>query len=231
MKTNSYLLLITAVFVFLSGCATLKQPPIPYDEAKIDPKVSRIGIAPVRIILKPNTLFPGAECLLCAGMAELAHIKLTDHVKNLPIEDLTEVSSIIHDRMQKRGLNTVLVNEIIEPSAFPEVKKKQANFAFRDFSSLIKKYDIDKLLLIRIDMVGIVRQYRAGYFPSGPPKVQISGMGTLINLADGSLEWFLPINVTKGVVGEWDEPPSFPGLTNAYFETIEVTKDTIINTF
>jgi len=228
---NIYLLLLLIIIAsFLSGCATTKpQPPISYDETKIDPRVTKIGIVSATIP-SPNTSFPGAACLLCIAAAELTNKKLTDHVKTLPTEELNEIVEMIHDRIQKRGLNTLRINKIIDHNEFPAVKVRQENFAKRDYSRLKTEYAIDKLLIISIPTVTVLRNY-SGYFPTSPPKVVIKGEGAIINLSDGSLEWFLPIDITRGVIGEWDEPPSFPGLTNAYFEAIEVTKDTFIKPF
>jgi hypothetical protein len=31
--------------------------------------------------------------------------------------------------------------------------------------------------------------------------------------------------VQKATDGDWDEPPKFPGLTNAYFQAVEQFKD------
>lgn len=230
MKNICSFSLIIFLIAFFSGCASTKpQPPISYDETKIDPRVSKIGIASTAIP-NPNTSFPGAACLLCIAAAELTNVKLTDHVKTLPIEDLNEIAGIIHDRMQKRGLNVIRINKMIDHKDFPVVKERKVDFAVRDYSRLKNEYAVDKILIISILGANVIRNY-SGYFPSSPPKVAVYGEGVIINLADGSLEWFLPINITRGVIGEWDEPPSFPGLTNAYFEAIEVTKDAFIKPF
>lgn len=59
----------------------------------------------------------------------------------------------------------------------------------------------------------------------------VSGEGYLVNLNSNVLEWYLPINISKGADGNWDEAPKFPGLTNAYFQAIELGKEAIKKPF
>jgi hypothetical protein len=35
----------------------------------------------------------------------------------------------------------------------------------------------------------------------------------------------LPLNMTKSADDKWDEPAKYPGLTNAYFQAIELGQD------
>jgi hypothetical protein len=35
------------------------------------------------------------------------------------------------------------------------------------------------------------------------------------------------IDIQKSADGAWDEPPQYPGLTNAYFQIVEMIKDRV----
>jgi hypothetical protein len=39
------------------------------------------------------------------------------------------------------------------------------------------------------------------------------------------------VNIIKAAEGNWDEPPKFPGMTNAYFQTIELARDRLREAF
>jgi hypothetical protein len=78
--------------------------------------------------------------------------------------------------------------------------------------------------------VGIHRNY-ASYVPTGAPHSTIQGVGYIVNLKDNSLEWYQPVTIKKFTDQNWDEPPKFPALTNAYYQAIEMAKDAYIGTF
>ena len=65
----------------------------------------------------------------------------------------------------------------------------------------------------------------------GDPKAEIVGSVYLVNTTNNAYEWFSPISITIGADGEWDESPDFPGLTNAYYQAIETTRDKILKPF
>lgn len=85
-------------------------------------------------------------------------------------------------------------------------------------------------MVFNITTLGISRTY-ADYFPTSDPKALLQGSGYLVNLSNNTYEWYLPVNVTKSTDGNWDEPPKFPGLTNAYFQALEIGKDSFLKPF
>ena len=112
----------------------------------------------------------------------------------------------------------------------PNFSSNAANATKKDFHGFQQKYAIDKLLVIDITTLGMLRNY-SGYIPTSDPKGVLQGSGYLVNLKTNVYEWYLPVNVTKSAIGKWDEPPKFPGLTNAYFQAMEEGKDSFLNSF
>uniref|UniRef100_UPI0040373C9F hypothetical protein n=1 Tax=Methylophilus sp. TaxID=29541 RepID=UPI0040373C9F len=102
--------------------------------------------------------------------------------------------------------------------------------ATKDFSSFKQKYNIHKLVVIEINSLGFVRTY-AAYIPTSDPKGTLQGVGYMVNLADNTYDWYLPVTVTKSAESNWDEPTAFPGLTNAYFQAMEIGKDSFLSPF
>lgn len=181
-------------------------------------------------IPKVDTHFPGAGCLLCLAAASMANSSLTEHTKSLGNEDLADLKNETASLLRKRGAKVTVIAEAIQIDKVPTANLKGPNVAIKDFSAFQKKYDIDKLLVIEITQIGFIRNY-SSYIPTSEPKGALVGKGYMVNLASNTYDWFQPVNVLKSADGAWDEPPKFPGLSNAYFQALELGKDEIRKSF
>lgn len=173
-----------------------------------------------------DTTFPGAACLLCLAAASIANSGLTTYTKTLPSDDLAALKIQVADALRKKGARVTMIGKL-DINALPDSAKAAPNFARKDFTSLKSKYNVDKLLVIDISMAGIERNY-ASYIPAGDPKAKVAGSSYIVNLNDNAFEWYLPLNVMKASDGKWDEAPKYPGLTNAYYQVVELTKDQLL---
>lgn len=207
---------------------TPPQLPVALAPAALSSPGVRVGIVMTQLPLV-NTQFPGAACLLCMAAAEIAHSSMTAHTKSLPYENLPKVKDELANRLKRKGA-TVTMIDAFDINALPSYSGKEANMARKDFTALKAKYNVDKLVVIAIDMVGVERNF-ASYIPNGDPKARVSGVSYMVNLSNNSLDWYLPVNALKASDGQWDEPPKFPGLTNAYFQTLEMASDQILAPF
>jgi hypothetical protein len=78
--------------------------------------------------------------------------------------------------------------------------------------------------------LGFVRNY-AAYISKGEPTADLSGTVSVVDLSTNTYDYYLEINQSKGAEGNWDEPPDFPALTNAYYAVVETGKDAIRQPF
>lgn len=224
MKYN-YSLLAIAFTALLTGCMTPPQVAVPVSPTAFSAPANSYGIV-MTTLPAVDTQFPGAGCLLCLAAASVANSELTKYTKTLQTEDLTQVNLAVADALKKKGA-TVKMIESVDLSQLPDYKNATPNFARKDFTGLKGKHNVDKLIVINVTMVGIERAY-AAYVPTSDPKARVTGASYIVNLNDNSLEWYLPLDVSKASDGKWDEPPKFPGLTNAYFQSLELAKDQIV---
>jgi hypothetical protein len=95
---------------------------------------------------------------------------------------------------------------------------------------LREKYKLEKLLVIEIAGIGVTRTF-SSYVPTGDPRAMISGSGYIVNLSDHAYDLIAPVNVVKSAEGAWDEPPKFPGMTNAYYQTLELARERFLGMF
>lgn len=218
---------VACVLLVLTGCATKPQLPVPMNKAALSAQSTRVGVA-MTPLPKVDTFFPGASCLLCLGAASVANSSLTTYTKALTHEDLPKLKQAVAELVRQRGAVPVMITEDVKPDAFPDRSVgAEGGFARKDYSAMQKKYGIDKLLLVDVSMLGFERTY-ASYFPTSDPKAMLRGSAALIDLKTHALEWYQPLAITRASDGAWDEPPKFPGLSNAYFQVIELTKDEVL---
>jgi hypothetical protein len=217
------ILFAAALIAGLVGCAAPPQKPIDMAPDAVTPQAGRIGVVLAQLP-KVDTEFPGADCLLCIGAASLANGKLTKHVQTLSAEDMSKVRDELVTRLASKGAAAVALDLVLEVDKLPDAAGKAENAPKKDFTSLRSKAGVDKLLIVEIRALGVWRNYSA-YIPTSDPRAVVKGAGYLVNLSKNSYEWYKPIDITKAAAGAWDEPPDFPGLTNAYFEAIEMTKE------
>ncbi len=228
MKTRIGLSL-AAISIFLGGCTTIPQEPIQLSQNTLTSKASRVGVA-MTPLPKVDTTFIGASCLLCLAAASTANSTLTNYAHTLPYEDLTKLRNYVADRIHKIGPHVVVIADDLRLDTLSDYSGKGPNVAKKDFSSFKQKYKIDKLLVIEIDSLGFVRTYSA-YIPTSDPKGEFRGAGYIVNLNDNTYEWYMPVDITKSADSKWDEPPKYPGLTNAYFQALEIGKDSFLKPF
>lgn len=228
MKTRSILALI-GVVVLAVGCATPRQSYVELDKSAINGKSGKVGVAmtPLR---KPDTRFPGADCLLCMATASLLNASLTSHTQKLPPEGLPELKDTLAELIRKNGGEAVVIADEIKLDALPDFSGEGPNIARKDFSVLKQKYAIDKILVLDVPVLGMSRQF-SGYIPTSDPRAEFEINGYLVNLSNNTYEWYQTFSEAKGTSGSWDEPPDFPGLTNAYFQALETGKDRLVGTF
>lgn len=209
----------------LAGCASAPQLPVPVAAKTFAAPSNRIGVV-MTALPAVDTQFPGAYCLLCMAAASVANSELTKYTKTLPYEDFPKLNVQLAEILKKKGAAVTMI-DALDIAALPDYDSKAPNFAKKDFRPLKAKYNVDKLLVVTIGMIGIERNY-ASYIPSGDPKARVAGTSYIVNLNDNALEWYLPVNAMKSSDGKWDEPPKFPGLTNAYFQALEMARDAIV---
>ena len=224
-----FVFVLIALSALLGGCATSPQPPIDLPENWGASTSGKIAVA-MTPLPKADTQFPGAGCLLCLAAASVANNSLTAHAQTLSSEDLLPLKADIAKLLRARGFDVNVVEEPLDVKKLPDAASSDQNVARRNFSSLKAKYGVDKLLVIEITALGIWRNYSA-YIPTSDPKAVLKGVGYIVDLGSNRLDWYDTVNIQKSAELQWDEPPRFPGLTNAYFQAIELGRQAFIRPF
>lgn len=223
--------MLLASVVVLAGCAGPVQAPLPLaNDYFTAQKPGRVGVL-VTDLPKADTFFPGADCLLCMAAASMANSSLTDHTRTLGTDDLKPLKEDLVKLLRDRGVDAVVIAEPLKLDSLPDrASGSTPNQSRKDFGALRDKHKIDRLLVVNFTQIGVVRPYSA-YIANGAPRATVRGAAFLVNLGSHTLEWYEPIEVSRGAEGKWDEPPKFPGISNAYFQTLELGMDTVKKPF
>jgi hypothetical protein len=215
--------------ILLTGCAGKPQRPIAFTAPAVTAQPQKVGVA-MTALPKVDTSLPGAGCLLCLAAAAVANSTLTSYTHTLPQEDLPKLKQQVAELLRKKGMDVVVIEQDINVGKLPNAQGKGPDIAKKDFSSLGRQYNIDHLVVIDISQVGFERMY-SSYIPASDPKGAVTGLGYEVNLKTNAYEWYAPVNIRVSAEGKWDEPPKFPGLTNAYFQALEMGKDSFLKPF
>lgn len=215
--------------VQLAACASNPQLPVLFGDHALAAQSGRVGVA-MTALPKVDTSFPGAGCLLCLATAATANSSLTRHTHMLTGDELLTIKDGIADRLRKKGVDAVVITENLDIKRLKDFSGGGVNIAKKDFRPLKDQYKVDHLVLIDIARLGFVRNY-AAYISRGDPIAELDGTLAVVNLATNAYDFYQEINQSKGAEGGWDEPPDFPGLTNAYYAVIESGKDAVQQPF
>jgi hypothetical protein len=215
------LLASVAMAISLAACQTAPQNPISLTKESLAAKKGRVAVA-VRAA-KPDLYLPGAGCLLCLGAATIANSSLNTYAKTLKTDELLQVKTELVELMRKKGIDAVALDGQIDLDKLPDLKLG-TNMATKDYAAVAKGFD--HLVVINVQQVGFVRTY-AAYVPTSDAKATVSAFAFMVDMKTNAYEWFDQLTITRSAEGAWDEAPSFPGLTNAYYQVVEQTKDRV----
>lgn len=219
---------LLAAAVLITGCAT-PQALVSLDEGTFSKSSNRVGVAMTELP-KPDTFFPGANCLLCLATASIANTSLTKHAQTLSANDLGKIKHDVAKALTKKGMNAKVIEQPLALDKLPDAKQSGTNIAKKDFSAYQATHGIDRLLVIQMISVGYSRTY-ASYVPTSDPKAVANGLGYMVDLKTNTYDWYMPVAVAKASDGSWDEPEKFPGLTNAYYQALEASSDEFLRPF
>lgn len=219
------LLSVFVVLALLAGCASTPIPEKEFGQTFYEQKPQTVGIY-VNYPKKVTTYHPGADCLLCLAAAAAANSSVTSHMQTLSSEDFAEVSDVIAAKLREKGMTPVVINDEALLKKMKRIKSKDPSIAKHDHRPIKQKHGVDSLIVVNIGALGSERTYRA-YVPTGAPQGYVEGLAYAIDLDTNAYEMYQPLTERVAVKGEWKEGPTYPGLTNAYYQAVETVKDRI----
>jgi hypothetical protein len=226
IRLCKFFFLLAAAGLF-AGCAA-PTPPVALHPTQINNTLGRVGLiffAPP----KPTTHFEGVNDLIGIAVVEGLHANLTAHAQTLPTDSWLPLEAELRQLLRSRGVDVVEIKGVNIP-ALPNAPSSETGQARKDFRPLRAQFNIDRVMVINIGSLGFTRKY-SGPTPVTDPQAYISGAGYLVNLENNRLDWYERVSALRAAKGKWDEPPSYPGLTHAYIEAMEMAKSQLRKRF
>ena len=217
---------LIASLSLLGACAAAPIPKVGLSADVVTGKAGKVGVV-MSAIPKADTSFPGAYCLLCIAAASAANSTLTKYTHTLSTAEVSAYRAAIVKTLKSKGADAIEIADAIDVKKLPDAKAPEAGAPKKNYTGLKSTYNVDELLVIEVDSLGISRHY-AAYIANGEPSGFIQGKVYIVDLATNTYRWQLDLAAEKAAEGSWDEPPAFPALTNAYFAAIEMGKDQIL---
>jgi len=211
------------------GCASNPQKSVALSQDFYSSGDKTVGVY-VDELPAADTHFFGAGCLLCYGAAAIANSSLTSHIQALSTDDLIGVDESIAKLVTKKGIAANIINAPVDFEGLKKFTTQEEDFAKQDYRPLRESLGVDKLVVIDFNIVGAHRSY-SGYIPTSDPVGAVIGKAYTVDLATNKYILYEEIDVKVSTSGEWDEPPSFPGITNAYYQAIEIAKEKVADLF
>jgi hypothetical protein len=210
----------------LAGCGAKLQLPIQINQNVLTNQQNKIGVI-MTAVPAPETHIYGAGCLLCYGVASGLTSKLDKHLKTLATDDIASLKKEVFDALKLKGLQPILIDAPLDLDKLKKFKGKGENLAKYDFSKY-KSNDIDMLLVIEVTEVGGYRTF-SSYIPTSDPQGYVNATSYLVDLNTNTYLWYNPAKTYVSVEMEWDEPPTFPGMTKAFYQAIQESKQKVLN--
>lgn len=220
------LALLVAVIV-LCACTAQPQLPVAVDSSALLQSDKTMGVY-LDTVPEPRLSLPGADCLLCIAVASAANSSTSNHVKTFETEDISNLKADVLTLLGSNGREAFDIDTPIELSDLPKHSSEDPIATRSDYSGLGLELGVDRLFVLDIDAVGAVRNY-ASYVPTSPPLAWVTGRSYIVDVTTNTYLWYEPIDIRLGAEGEWDEPPEYPGLTNSYYQVLEMLRDRVLS--
>jgi hypothetical protein len=217
--------LLITLSLLLAGCATPIQQSVELGSSVLKSPQRKVAVV-MSELPKPDTFFPGADCLLCIATASIANRSMTLAVQSWSNDEIAPVKHDVQALLRSWGHEAIVVNEPLKISGLPDRQERALGFAKKDFSAIQQRTGADSVLVVDVQKLGVQRSYSA-YFPNGPAMAVLRAEAYLVDLKTHRLDWYDNVDLARQAQGKWDDAPKYPGLTNAYFQLVELAKDRI----
>lgn len=217
-------LLLGLALLALSGCASI-PPPVSLSEDFWNEKDKTVAIV-VQQMPQADYMTTGQQGLLDLAINEGANSALNDYLHKLDMAEFLLIGEEFKSLVESRGIAVVSVTtdyELPKLGSFRGGDGGTEVFARNDYRGLREDLAADRLLLISVPSAGVVRPYY-GFIPTGEPMASFLVEGKAIDLHTNRVLWRARIDHKLAIKTPWDEPPTFPNVTSAFYKAMEQSR-------
>ena len=215
---------VALVMLLASGCVALPAP-VPLSEEFWNDADKTVAIV-VENLPPADFMTTGQQGLLDFAINEGANSALNEYLKQLDYSEFAAVAEEFKELLEAGGATVVAVrtsHALPALSRFRSSGNEKHVYARMDYRPLREELGADRLLLISVPTAGVTRSYY-GFIPTSDPMAQLVAEGRVVDLETNRLLWRARMDVTLAIPQPWDEPPSFPNASAAFFKAAEQAK-------
>jgi len=230
IKRASFLCLLVVFAVVTSGCATKPQQ---VDQTFWQAEKKKVAIVLHELPVKGGFYQEGGQGLLDIAIASIVTQKVSKHLSTLKPDSFLTIRETMAERLSLEGFEVVQYDKLINLENFP--KKSGDGVYERDLSSIAQETGADQIIVFRMYQFGASRAYYA-FIPISAPQGLAVVDGAMIDAKTNKLMWHTGDSlqnsyVKEPVIGEWDEPPTYPHLIAATDRAIDKSKRMLVDKF
>lgn len=215
MKNLGKVLALASLGLLLSGCAQ-KNPKLT-NEFWQKSQEHKIVVAKVKAP-KPTLTQSGSIGLLDYAINATVTNSFGDYLKTVKLDWYhDELAHKFTDNLKQHNIAATAHNVAVSLN-----KKEREAF--------LMQMEGNKLLVVELEGIGAVRSYYS-FVPLGAPKAYCTLSGELIDQANKKVLWRHSVRIEKPVIGEWDQPPSYPNFTKALMSAAHAAKEELMDSF
>ncbi|WP_444929082.1 hypothetical protein ACJJIF_14695 [Microbulbifer sp. SSSA002] len=218
-----------SLLILLTGCVS-PQVPVPLEQSFYNSDKKAVGLV-LEVPEAPSLALEGNIGLLDYAIISAATAPISKHLETLDTKEFIAISGDLSQSLEGEGFSLIQLDTLDKDLKLAKFKdpdtKDTVYFARSDYRDFSKEHKVDYLLKLSAKRVGLARPYY-GFIPTDSPRVVFEITGEMIDLSSNQLLWYSDVAQTAYAAGEWDEGPSYPGLTNTYYIVMNNAKQQIL---
>ncbi|WP_444915145.1 hypothetical protein [Microbulbifer sp. TRSA007] len=218
-----------SLLILLTGCVS-QQVPVPLEQSFYSSEKKAVGLV-LEVPAVPSLSFEGNIGLLDYAIISAATAPISKHLETLDTKEFVAISGDLSQSLAEEGFSLIQLDTLDKDLKLAKFKdpdtKDTVYFARSDYRSFTEEHKVDYLLKLSARRVGLARPYY-GFIPTDAPRVVFEITGEMIDLSSNQLLWYSDVVQTAYAAGEWDEGPTYPGLTNTYYIVMNNAKQEIM---
>jgi hypothetical protein len=128
--------------------------------------------------------------------------------------------------LSARGGEVVPIEGRVDLESLRMVKHGALEFPY-DLTAIAERYGVAQIIFISVESYGTMRPYY-GFLPVGDPLVFFRVGARMVNVRDHAILWRAAMEEDEGyapILGEWDQPPDYPNLSQAMIRAVITATD------
>jgi hypothetical protein len=200
--------LAVAVLLVLASCGVANKS---FDGGFWSTPNEKVGV----VLLSPGKPFYiriGGQGLLDFAITSAVVAEMSNKISTFDTSVMVGYPQQIANALKARGKSVSVAKVVAAEGLERNPSGDQPPY---DYARLAQSLGVDKLIVIRITLSGIGRNYH-GFIPLSYPWGQVTGSAVMVSNTSNDLLWARNFEAKENVSGNWDVPPDFPALAAAY---------------